>query len=339
MQRITLASTNGMQYFASMKNNSAFHYFVFQWRHSVWVCCLSYLILSWGLFSVTGLLSADALEMGFSSQDQLMGMILLMMVMPTWMIGCMFVTQRHSMSIARRLSPQLVVAIGEVPQPYVWSGLVAGLLYALAFNVPTGQYSQVFAGNGPMISVFIGQVLIWLGVGVLIAIRLYIGGEFYRAGEIVKITIFEQAQLESFARVGMLDVAIVVGCMVVATVQSIDAQFRVVNYLTALLVAVPAAVALLMRPMWSVHRRLQARKQELMKDIQEKIEAAPEQGDDASIAALECLLRRRDRINALHTWPLDFAIWSRLFFYGLIPPLAWLGAAVAEILVQGLLDR
>ena len=76
-----------------------------------------------------------------------------------------------------------------------------------------------------------------------------------------------------------------------------------------------------------------------MKDIQEKIEAAPEQGDDASIAALECLLRRRDRINALHTWPLDFAIWSRLFFYGLIPPLAWLGAAVAEVLVQGLLDH
>ena len=53
-----------------------------------------------------------------------------------------------------------------------------------------------------------------------------------------------------------------------------------------------------------------------------------------TLQTLEPLLQARDRINALHTWPLDFSIWSRLFFYGLIPPLAWLAAALVEIVVE-----
>jgi len=298
---------------------------------------VSYLALSGGLFAATGLFDAQAQQLQFSSQGQLAGLILLMMLLPTWMIGCMFVTQRHSMAIARRLSPELPQGISKVPGSYVWAGLGAGLFYALAFNVPTSQYDQVLAGSAPMIGIFVGQVLLWLGVGALIAIRLYVGGVFYRYGQRVEITIFEQSRLQPFARISMLDVAIAVGCMVIATVQSIDAQFRIGNYLSGLLVAVPAATALLVRPMWTVHSRLKMRKNELSDEIRRKIENASEQGSDAEIAALEFLLKRRDRITALHTWPLDFAIWRRLFFYGLIPPLAWLGAAVVEVLVQSVL--
>jgi hypothetical protein len=52
---------------------------------------------------------------------------------------------------------------------------------------------------------------------------------------------------------------------------------------------------------------------------------------------LEPLLQRRDRINAIHTWPLNVSMISRLLIYGVIPPAAWVGAALVERMVEDLL--
>ena len=119
--------------------------------------------------------------------------------------------------------------------------------------------------------------------------------------------------------------------------ETIDAQFRIENYLTAFIVAIPASITLLVRPMWTVHQRLSARKKELKEEVLAEIRAQPEATDAESVATLERLLQRRDRVNALHTWPFDISTWSRLFFYGLIPPIAWVAAAFVEIIVERLL--
>jgi hypothetical protein len=161
-----------------------------------------------------------------------------------------------------------------------------------------------------------------------------VGKLFYQLGKTIKISIFEQSSLEPFARVGMLDVVIVVGGLAITVVQSIDAQFRLENYGTALLVAVPAGTALLIRPMWSLHRRLAERKQKLLEEVCLQVGMASEQSSAADMAVLESLLQRRGRIKAIPTWPLDVAIWQRLFFYVLIPPLAWSGAALVEVVID-----
>lgn len=261
-------------------------------------------------------------------------MLLLMGLVPLWLVACFFVTQRHSFAIATGLHDSLAAAVVAIPGKYLLAGLLAGLLYGLAFNVPYTQVDQLLAGNGPLIGVFAGQMLLWTSVGFLIAARLFVVSLFYRHGKKVEFSIFEQSRLEPFARVGMLDVAIAMGAMAIATLQSIDAHFRFGNYVSALLVAIPVATALLVTPMWTLHIRLKARKNELLADVMDQIAAAPEQGSAQEMAQLEILLRRRDRVRELHTWPLDFSIWSRLFFYGLIPPLAWLGAALVEVLVE-----
>jgi hypothetical protein len=232
------------------------------------------------------------------------------------------------------LHASLAADVLAIPTRYLLAGLLAGLVYGVAFNVPFTQVGRVLAGNGPLIGVFMGQTLLWTAVGFLIAARLYVVSLFYRYGKQVEISIFEQSRLEPFARVGMLDVVITVGAMAITTLQSIDAHFRLGNYLSALLVTIPAATALLVTPMWTLHSRLKLRKQELLVEVTDQIAAAPEQGSAQEMAQLELLLRRRDRVRDLHTWPLDFSIWSRLFFYGLIPPLAWLGAALVEVLVE-----
>jgi len=38
------------------------------------------------------------------------------------------------------------------------------------------------------------------------------------------------------------------------------------------------------------------------------------------------------------TWPLDWRIYSRLAFYVILPPIAWLGAAFVEFGVDRFLD-
>jgi hypothetical protein len=297
------------------------------------------LVLLWNglLYSGTGLLGADAQSLGLSSQAQLIGMILLMTLMPMWLLACFIVTQRNSLAMALKLDERLASAVIAIPGRYVLAGFAGGLIYALVFNVPTDQVDRLLSGDGPMIAIFCGQVLIWVCVGLLLSIRLYVGNQFYRLGSSIDISLFEQSRLQPFARVGMLDVAIAVGCLAIATVQSIDAQFRLDNYLTALLVALPAAAALLVRPMWTLHQRLVRGKQQLLEEVRQQIERAPERGDSADVAALELLLARRDRVRALHTWPLDIAFWSRLVFYGLIPPLAWSAAALVEVLIEKML--
>ena len=292
------------------------------------------LIFNAALYTGTGLIGVDAEMLGFTSQAQLTGMILLMTLVPIWMLGCFIVTQRHSLAMAKRLDDDLAQSVLILPRRYVVAGLCGGLVYALALNVPIGQVELVLAGNGPMIAVFVGQLVVWICVGFLLAIRLYVGKLFYQLGKTIKISIFEQSPLQPFARVGMLDVGIVVGALVIAVVQSIDAQFRLGNYATAFLVALPAGTALLIRPMWSLHRRLAERKQKLLEQVCQQLEVASEQTSAADMAVLESLLQRRGRIKAIHTWPVDVAIWRRLFFYVLIPPLAWSGAALVEVVID-----
>ena len=313
---------------------TSYQYFAFHWRHSAWVSALLILIFNAVLYVSTGLIDTEASTLGFSSQMHLIGMMLLMTLMPMWLLGCFIVTQRHSLAMARRLDASLAQSILNFPKRQVLLGFGGGLVYALAFNVPLHQINLVLAGNGAMISIFIGQLMVWMCVGFLLSLRLYVGTLFYQLGKTIKISIFEQSSLEPFARVGMLDVVIVVGSVAIAVVQSIDAQFRVHNYATALLVAVPAATALLIRPMWSLHRRLAERKKYLLEEVCLQLEAASEKSSTADMAVLESLLQRRDRIKAINTWPLDVAIWRRLFFYVLIPPLAWSGAALVEVVIN-----
>ena len=323
-----------------MTLSSAYSHAIFHSRHTVWISCLLVLLVNGAFYVSTDIINADLRHIRIESQMQLIGMLLLFTLVPMWMLACFVVTQRHSLTLAHQLDAllpedaRIASEITRFPGREVSLGLAGGLIWALGFNVPREQFGGVLAGDGPVITIFLGQILVWVCVGLVLAIRLHAVNLFHRGGKVVEFSVFEQGRLEPFARVGMLDVVIVVGGMAIATVQSLDAEFRLENYLTAFLVAVPAGAALLMRPMWALHQRLAARKQELLADISEQIEAAPETGSPDSIAQLEALLQRRDRVRALHTWPLDIGMWSRLLFYGLIPPLAWAGSVFMEVIVS-----
>ena len=84
-----------------------------------------------------------------------------------------------------------------------------------------------------------------------------------------------------------------------------------------------------------VRAGLQAQLDELNNMIRQASKAI----EPAAVADLETLLQRRERVLAAPTWPVDIAILQRLLFYIIIPPLAWVGAALVEMFVDGFVQR
>jgi hypothetical protein len=83
--------------------------------------------------------------------------------------------------------------------------------------------------------------------------------------------------------------------------------------------------------MLSLQRRLLAHKKEFLQEMHRQVSDASRLIEPDSLAQIELLMQHRDRIQHTSAWPIDFSIASRLILYIVIPPLAWLGAAVVEV--------
>ena len=131
----------------------------------------------------------------------------------------------------------------------------------------------------------------------------------------------------------MLDLLIIMGALALAPIQALDAEFRWVNYRAGVLVAVPAAAFLFITPMWGVHRAIQRAKQQRLAELQSALDRC----ERTDYLRLDTLLGHQERVRALHSWPVDLRLITRVGFYLVIPPLAWVGAALVENLVDTLL--
>ena len=129
----------------------------------------------------------------------------------------------------------------------------------------------------------------------------------------------------------------VVGALAITTVQSIDQEFRAVNYVNGLIVGVPAALLMVNLPIWSLHRRLLKAKATALAEIDEAIANANKTVEAENLLALNALLARREYIKGLRNWPMDLSTFSRLLLYVFIPPLAWVGAALVEFVLDSYL--
>lgn len=292
------------------------------------------------LLLAVGAFSTLQLPRGFTSQRQLLGIDILLIAMPSYLVFAWGVLHRRSAVLLERVdalapgrdfrrrlnTPTWVLAVG--------SGL--GTIYAVAFNLPVASVDQLVQGGLLLTALVALMILVWVTVGLVLASRLYASSVFRAAGREVPIDPWDQTPLEPFAWNGMGDFLLTMGGLVLSTVQSIDAMFRTENYLYALAVGIPAAAILLSLPMSTVHARLKAMKRDELANMNALIRAAPKTLSSDDIARLEPLLQRRDRVQAITTWPLNMSMVSRLLIYGVIPPAAWIGAALVELVVDRL---
>jgi len=274
----------------------------------------------------------------FESQQQLLGQVLLMVLIPAYMLALLTITQRRSMKNALLLHNSGVITdhpdqwLRPLPTQKLCIGMLLGFVYAFAVNLPVEWLLRMSSLDGQELSIILGQCLTWVTACFALSYRLHTASAFDRQGQQVTVELFSSLKLQPFAFNGVDDVLLIAGAMALSVVQSLDAQFRLGNYLAALLVALPAAIYLLLRPMWALHKKLSVQKQTLLARIGDHI--AERTGSNQAIAELELSLQHRDRISRAYTWPLDLGLVYRLLFYGVIPPLAWSAAALVEMLVQ-----
>jgi len=184
-----------------------------------------------------------------------------------------------------------------------------------------------------------GQISIWVLLGMLLYIRIHCARQFRAASHQVQIDIFATAKLKPFAQVGLIDILIIVIGLMLSTVQSLDFSFRPDNYSKALVIILPAICYLSLYPMWGLHLAMKKIRQEQLTELESLVKAASKSLKHDDITLLESLLQRRERVLTAPTWPIDIAFLQRLIIYIIIPPLAWVAAALVEYLLAGFLGN
>jgi hypothetical protein len=313
-------------------------------KHPATSVAVIFLLLGSVFYWFTGALWPEELPAYARSGRQITGTALMLILLPAYLLSAAIVVQRHSLRLVEELRPQLpdfqaaedtAVAIrGALRRswlPATGVGLVAGLLNApflYAFTESTTPSIDI--------SISVGQAFIWLLIAQVFGMRIQAARAFCRLGEVIDFDLFQLHRLKPLARSGLLDIMIITGALLISPLQSLDAEFRWYNYQFALMVAIPSSMTLLFWPLWSIHGRIRDEKEARLSRIDGWIGTADRATTPEDVLRLETLLAHRDRVQAQRTWLLSTDVVSRVFLYLIIPPLAWVGAAMVERLVDQL---
>ena len=295
------------------------------------VCLIAYML--------AGTFSTDKLPRIFDSRRELIGMVAMLIILPSYLVASFVISQRRTVTLFTEIKDsslqRYTAAAQHLPKRYLVSGLLSGLSFSI-FNMPAG-FTEIINGGPIIILIALSQILLWLLVGALLSARFYSARLFYRAGKQISLDIFETTNLKVFPLSGLSDTLLILLGLTLTILQAIDAQFRFENYIGGIVVCLPAILVLMITPMYSLHRRIvETKKRELLKLNRLIVEASKDLVPE-SIQTLELLLQRRRRLKDVSNWPIDLSVVSRLLLYIVIPPIAWLGAAFVEIGLDGFL--
>lgn len=320
--------------------NQKLHTFIFTSRFSGLITFFSVASILTLMFLASGVFDASRLPREFNTRIELIGQISMLIIMPAYLLMGLIFGQRRSLRLALELEIaggyQFADQIESIPGKYLLVGAILGFAYSL-LNLPDINFKALPEIELSLAAIVFGQNVIWITAGVTLSARYHVARSFYSAGKQVRLDIFETSNLKPFGQAGLTDALLVVVALAITTLQSIDAQFRLYNYITAFAVILPAMAVLMVTPMYSLHRRIVDLKVAEMKEINAVIRSSSKDLDLEQINHLEPLLQRRERLEAIHTWPLDMSVISRLLLYFIVPPLAWLGAAFVEIVLDSLI--
>jgi hypothetical protein len=129
----------------------------------------------------------------------------------------------------------------------------------------------------------------------------------------------------------------VVAALASSTPQSLDREFQWGNYANGLYVGIPSAIIFVLLPTWTIRRNIGRKKRLALESINVEIQRSSIGLDNEALVRLNGLLARRDQLQHTRTWPMYISIFSRFLFYIFIPPLAWLGAALMEVMLDAFL--
>jgi hypothetical protein len=194
--------------------------------------------------------------------------------------------------------------------------------------------SAIFATS---IASAFGQIFMWLTIAVTLFFVFNDDVLLYQYGKSVRVNIYDLDRLNGFGGAVLSQFLMVAGALAMSILQSLDREFQWVNYANGLYVGIPAAIIVVILPTWTIRKNIRTEKAQALSAINTEIQLTSTELDNDSLVRLNGLLARRDQLQHTRTWPMDISIFSRFLFYIFIPPLAWLGAAFVEVMLDSFL--
>ena len=281
----------------------------------------------------------DASEFsGFGmSNRQMQGTALLFALLPPYSL----LMQYHAWHMAHRSAAELepltprgsVALLRELTgSPGWWTPLIvtAGTLYG------SNDFSQLdWVLRIRELSWFdlwfrLSAIVAWGFVFWMLAWRLYCTRALHQIGGVLELDVYRLDRLRHFMRVPLFHLLIVMGAMALMPLQALDLDLRWINYRAGLLVGVPAAILLFVLPTWALHKNMRQTIVRRLDELQLEIDHC----DRSDFAQLALLTQHRETVRGFSSWPVDVGLIGKLLFYLVIPPLAWVAAALVERMVD-----
>jgi len=298
-------------------------------------------------FWLTGALfpaDSNGLDM---SPAQITGMALTYSVTPAFLLASLIYSHRRT-----RISIDQLVDLGRVDLVATnaqvrsvggaglgLTGNVAATLLGLFLGAAQVTWARVFDSLGDpgmsyVLSIAIGNIWTWLVVVHVVMRRVVASADLRRLGQSsTKIDLLRPDTLLPFGRVATLHLLMVAIAVSLSALQSLDAELRWVNYSAALAAGIPAGLVLVLLPMLGIRHSVRVAKRCTLEELDAAIEHADRELEPDALRYLSDLLHQRETIANARDWPLDTTAFSRIAIYFVIPPIAWVGGALVEILV------
>jgi hypothetical protein len=187
----------------------------------------------------------------------------------------------------------------------------------------------------------------WIGwwTGRLVALMLIDSRHHSElARRIAAINLLDLRPLLPFTRLGLSNALRVVGIAAIFSLLLVDVARYGVMVLIFAALAVASATAALLLPVRGVHLRIRAAKLDELDRVNRAILGDAEALQESALAKREAmpsladLVAYRSLVDAAREWPFDASTVRRFGLYMLIPLGSWLGGALVERLIDGLLE-
>lgn len=218
--------------------------------------------------------------------------------------------------------------------------LTTALVWYLV-NVEFGMLGRVIRGDAIASVLNLWNVpfflLLWLVLIYSAALLMRLANRLYQLGRSgLRIDLLATHRLAPFMEIGQRPVLLAVGGLAFALAQgALLGGLGPADWVPATLLVIVISAWLVLRPVWGLHLAImRAREGELSRldaAIGYHEQRTPEQLTDDR---LESLLRHRERVLGVSEWPITRSAWWRPVLYFVIPPLAWVAAALVETLID-----
>jgi hypothetical protein len=287
---------------------------------------------------------------GFAmSPAQITGMALTYSTTPAFTIAALFFAERRTRAMLDQLvnsgnvNREAARSCGAVGMALGPARNVAVTILGLALGSTQITWPRLVEDLGePMmflaLSIAIGNLVTWIFVAHVLIRRLIASNSIRRLGrDDIEVDLLRLDILLPFGRIGTLHFLIVVITVSLSAFQSLDAELRWVNYSSALAAGITGGLALTLLPMIGIRQNVRRAKRRVLEKLDEAIAHADRDLEPDPLRYLGDLLRQRETIAHAREWPLDTTGVSRIGIYFIIPPIAWVGSALVEILLEAAL--